>query len=250
LVNRETAESQNFQAAQGSSDAAPEWVAEAMLPGLEELDALVKEIKEKIQQGELQLTKANERRAEVTVFRNLLWGAGKHQLETVVREAFSLLGFEAPEEGNEHTVLYDAGVKVAIVEIDGSNDQINVEKYRQLLDYVEDTLADSDIALKGILVGNGYRFEAPDHRGDQFDEACRRGASRQGYCLLSTIELFSAVQAVLEDSSDDLKAQIRGDILTTTGDYVLDPYNSQIASIKAGLDKLAVERSITASLRQ
>lgn len=237
------------------SEAAPEWVEEATLPGLEELDAVVLEIKEEIRLVELKLAQADEKRSGITLFRNLLWGTGKYQLEPVVRDAFSLLGFEAADEGNNHVVLFDGGVKVAIVEIYGSNGQIIVNQYRQLLDYVEDELQESDITLKGILVGNGYRFEAPDDRADQFTEACRRGANRQEFCLLSTIGLFAAVKAVLEDPSDELKTQIRKDILTTTGDYktpVVDPSNTtlnSLESIKAELDRLADERAVIRSLR-
>jgi len=57
--------------------------------------------------------------------------------------------------------------------MEGSIGQINVGKYRQLLDYIEDEAAESGITVKGILVGNGFRLEPPSNRGDQFTEACK-----------------------------------------------------------------------------
>ena len=93
------------------------------------------------------------------------------------------------------------------------------EKSTLLLDYIEDELGQSGLVLKGILVGCGYRHELPEERGDQFTQACKEGATRQGYCLLATTELFSAVAGVLEDPSEKLKADIRENILNTTGVY-------------------------------
>lgn len=201
------------------SDTSPEWVEAWMLPGLEDKESVVSSSKLALVEAKKKVADAEEQRDKIAGFRKLLWTTGKFQLEPMVREAFSLMGFDAPSEGDRDAVLYDAGQKVAIAEIEGANGRIDVDKYRQLLDYVEDELTESGKELKGILVGNGYRLEQPDQRGDQFTEACRRGAERQRFCLLATTELFEVVKALLDDPSEEHQAKIRSDILGTTGDY-------------------------------
>ena len=167
-----------------SEESRPKWVEGWVLPGLEELDLAVSSAEHNVSEAKSKVADAQEQRDQVAGFRKLLWTTGKFQLEPIVRKAFSLLGFGALEEGDRDSVLYDAGQKVAIAEVEGSTVLINVDKYRQLLDYVEDELGESGMELKGILVGNGFRLQQPDQRGDQFSEACRRGAERQRFCLL------------------------------------------------------------------
>jgi hypothetical protein len=96
-----------------------------------------------------------------------------------------------------------------------------VDKYRQLLDYVEAEALEGR-EHKGILIGNGYRLLAPDapERQSQFSEHAQRGAARNQFCLVPTTELFKAVCAVLESPEDQtLKANIRESLLTTTGPW-------------------------------
>src|SRR5437867_11519786 len=73
-----------------------------------------------------------------------------------------------------------------------------------------------------MLIGNGFRLLAPKvpERRIQFSEHAQRGAARNQFCLVPTMELFKAVCAVLESPEDQaLKATIRESLLATTGPW-------------------------------
>ena len=84
-----------------------------------------------------------------------------------------------------------------------------MDKYRGLLNQVQDELERSGQLSKGIVIGNGFRVELPSNRGNQFTESCRRGTQSQGFALTSADELFDAVHAILSDPSEDLKTQTK-----------------------------------------
>jgi hypothetical protein len=147
-------------------------------------------------------------------------------LEPLVRSAFKLFGFAVPEpeeyEGEWDVELRDnQSGQTALGEVEGSEGVIDVDKYRQLLDYIEAEVQEGR-DHKGILIGNGYRLLALDapERQNQFSEHARRGAVRNQFSLVSTTELFKAVCAVLESPNDQaLKATIRESLLATTGPW-------------------------------
>lgn len=167
------------------------------------------------------------KRADLFNCRVLLYGYGKSVLEPVVRYAFRVLDFGVPEPeeyaGEWDVELHEARSSVtAICEVEGSEGVIDVDKYRQLLDYVQaEALEGRD--HKGILVGNGFRLTAPHatERQSQFSDHALRGAKKNGFCLLPTTELFKAMCAVLETPEDEgLKIQIRESIMNGVGVWV------------------------------
>jgi hypothetical protein len=107
----------------------------------------------------------------------------------------------------------------ALGEVEGLEGVIDVDKYRQLLDYIEaEALEGRD--HEGILVGNGFTLTPPEapQRQQQFSEHAKCGANRNGFCLLPTSELFKAVCAVLDAPSDEaLKIAVRDSLMTTVG---------------------------------
>jgi hypothetical protein len=134
-----------------------------------------------------------------------------------------LLGF-AVQEPAEYKGEWDIQVclpdgRVAIGEIEGAEKLVDVAKYRQLLDYVNDeVMAGRD--PKGILIGNGFRKILLSERGEQFSAQALRAVIRSQFCAIQTSELFSAVCAVLENPNDEaLKLLIRESILKTNGEW-------------------------------
>ncbi|MBI2855830.1 MAG: hypothetical protein HYX93_03170, partial [Chloroflexi bacterium] len=204
----------------------PAWIDNWNLFGLNELTSKVEIAREQVRFTQAALEAAESNREKILVFKKLLWATGKFQLEPTVREALALLGFSVTPEGDCDAVLYEDGQKTAIVEIEGSTGRIAVEKYRQLLDYVQNDFEATGTLVKGILVGNGSRLRPPEERGDQFTEHCRTGARSQGYCLLSTTELFRIVEAILKNPEPEFKKGIRQKLLSTVGDFVLKNDNS------------------------
>jgi hypothetical protein len=203
---------------------APPWLVEVGVPGATAHDTTIAQLEEKKGQVEAEVAQLTQKRTDLLNYRVLLYGYGKSVLEPVVRSAFRLLGFGVPEPdeyaGDWDVELHDPrSSATAIGEVEGSEGIVDVDKYRQLLDYVQSEVLEGR-DHKGILVGNGYRLTAPDaaERQSQFSGHALLGAKKNGFCLLPTTELFKAVCAVLEAVEDEgQKIRIRDSILSTVG---------------------------------
>jgi hypothetical protein len=204
----------------------PDWVNAVSVPGADAHIARISELERQRDEIGAELLRLGAERSELLNLRVLLYGYGKSVLEPVVRQVFGKLGLKVlePEEykGEWDVDLTDeeSGAS-AVGEVEGSEGAINVDKLRQLLDYVESE-ENEGRSRKGILVGNGYRLKPLDEaeRGDQFTQMAVTRAARYGYCLLPTTELFAAVCAVLKSPVDEgLKKHIRDSILSTVGPW-------------------------------
>lgn len=205
---------------------APAWAGEVTVPGANIHDEQIMELTERTEALAAQITALKDDRDKLLSYVRLLFGYGKAVLEPVVRSAFRLLGFAVPEpeeyEGEWDVELRDVqSGRTALGEVEGSEGVIDVDKYRQLLDYIDaEALEGRD--HKGMLIGNGIRLLPPDapERQNQFSEHARRGAVRNQFCLVPTTELFKAVCALLESSEDHkLRATIRESLLATIGPW-------------------------------
>jgi len=204
--------------------AEPAWAKEVAVPGADAHDGRIDELEtEKSRIGE-EIAGLTARRTGLLNYRRLLFGSGKTVLEPVVRAAFREVGFTVPDpedyEGEWDVELRESGSsRTAVGEVEGPEGAIDIDKYRQLLDYFQAEVLEGRIH-KGILIGNGYRLKelnAPE-RQNQFTEHALRGARQNGFCLLPTTELFKAVCAVLEAPENErLKIDIRNSILATVG---------------------------------
>jgi len=221
----------------------PGWVDAVSVPGADANIARISELER--QRGEIgaELSRLGKERSELLNFRVLLYGYGKSVLEPVVRRAFGKLGFKVVEpeeyEGEWDVDLTDEkSGATAVGEVEGSEGAINVDKLRQLLDYVESEETEGR-NRKGILVGNGYRLRSLDEaeRGDQFTQMAVTRAARYGYCLLPTTELFAAVCAVLKSPDDEgLKKHIRDSIFSTVGPWTFTTPAKTDGTAGAGAD--------------
>jgi len=203
---------------------APVWAAGVTVPGATAHDATIRELEERKLAIEAEAEQLRDERASLQSYRVLLYGYGKSVLEPIVRSSFRLLGFNVPEP-DEYRGEWDVEVhepstsETAIGEVEGSEGVIDVEKFRQLLNYVQDEALDGR-DHRGLLIGNGYRLTAPEapERQSQFSTHALNGARKNGYCLLPTTELFKAVCAVLEAPEDEgQRIAIRHSILSSVG---------------------------------
>lgn len=219
----------------------PGWVDAVSVPGADANIARISELERQREEIGAEFSRLGTERSELLNFRVLLYGYGKSVLEPVVRRAFRKLGLKVLEpeeyEGEWDIDLTDeeSGAS-AVGEVEGSEGAINVDKLRQLLDYVESE-ENEGRSRKGILVGNGYRLRPWDEaeRLDQFTQMAVTRAARYGYCLLPTTELFAAVCAVLKSPEDEgLKKHIRDSILSTVGPWKLTTPTQASGTASAG----------------
>jgi hypothetical protein len=202
----------------------PAWASEITVPGANVHDERIAQLTNQSEQIAAEISKLDAKRNQLLNHVRLLFGYGKGVLESEVRVALRVIGF-AIKEPEDYQGEWDIDLtetqtgRTALGEVEGSEGVIDVDKYRQLLDYIEAETAEGR-DHKGILIGNGFRLLPLDaaERQRQFSDHAVRGAARNHFCLIPATELFKAVSAVLESPNDEtLKIKIRDSILTTVG---------------------------------
>jgi hypothetical protein len=202
----------------------PPWCREISVPGAGAHDERIAVLERSKEDIATEISVLKDKKNELLNFKRLLYGYGKAVLEPAVRSAFRLFGFEVPEpqdyRGEWDVQLNDAATnRTAIGEVEGSKGLIDVDKYRQLNDYVDaETLEGRN--HKGLLIGNGFRetdLNAAERQA-QFSEHALRGAARNQFCLVPTSGLFKAVCACLRAPDDEnLRIRIRDSFFETVG---------------------------------
>ena len=203
----------------------PDWINKYELPGESEVEKEFEEHQGKIAVLEKKKQSIEARRERFEMLKGMLYEQGKYGLEPPVREAFRILGFKVldPEEYEEDYDLYIKEPNLTIIgEIEGSNKQMDVQKYRQLLDYVNSKVEEGE-NIKGILIGNGFINVEPDKRNEQFTEKAILGCGRQKFCRMTTYELFKAIRAILSESDNkELKKFVKQKVLKCDDEFKFD----------------------------
>jgi len=191
----------------------PEWLGKYTLPDEKGLQKQLMNIENELKVVEIKRNDIQNEINEIEVMKSLLYETGKYGLEPAVRRAFRILGFSVlePEEYQEDYDLFaNESSFLVIGEIEGTEKQVDVQKFRQLLDYVADAISNGKNA-KGILIGNGYINMEPSQRPEQFTEHAIRGCESQKYCRIATTELYEAVRTVLAHPNNVEKNHKRED---------------------------------------
>jgi hypothetical protein len=99
------------------------------------------------------------------------------------------------------------------------NRAINVDKLRQLAMNIHEDLSREDVRepAKPVLFGNGQRLTPVEARDQIFTAKCIAAAQATSTALVSTTDLFRAVQHVLETGDAAFAADCRKTILLSTG---------------------------------
>jgi len=207
-------------------DSYPSWVENYNLPGEDQLLENIKELDNKESEIERERELLEKKINKLKLLKSLLYERGKYVLEPAVREAFKIIGFNVLVDYEEDYDLYAKEDSLLVIgEIEGSENQIDVDKFRQLLDYVVEIEGKGE-NCKGLLVGNGFLGEEPKSRKQQFTDAAINGCKKQGYCRIATYELFKAVKKVLSNSNnEEIKRKIKKAILNCTNEFIFDQLN-------------------------
>lgn len=190
----------------------PTWLSAYSLCGEDKIIAQIKELDEEISKIEKTKEELESEYNRLEMLKSLLYEQGKYSLEPAVREAFRLLGFNVlePDEYDEEYDLFTKGEDLIVIgEIEGLEKQVDITKYRQLLDYVDREETSNTSRVKVILIGNGFIRIKPEERSEQFTEAAIRGCRARRFCRITTYELYKAVQAILNGTiqKEEIKEQ-------------------------------------------
>lgn len=205
----------------------PPWVKNFSSVGIDKLGERLTGIQTQLEGLGKDKQKVEDEIEELESYKLLLYEQGK-LLEDIVIKSFALLGFSAgryKDADLEHDVVLKSEEGVAIAEVEGrDNDSIHIDKLDQLTRVVDEDFNNRGSYAHGILIGNHFRLKAPSERGAAFTEKVYKAAERKRFALLTTIELFNAVQKILEKPNDEnLKKVFRETILNTEGTEIHFP---------------------------
>jgi hypothetical protein len=191
----------------------PDWVKSFVISGELERVKIIKSLHQQIDKLQAQFDGQEGELRELTAIKQLLY-EGDEALENIVKKAFEELGFSLSKKDDIDWVgLSESGE--AILEVTGSEDIIDIDKLRQLLNYLLNDYKETQVEKKAILVGNHFINDLPEKRGDPFTQKVLKEADTHSICLLTTVELFKAICEIREKKAKT--EDIRRRIMETTG---------------------------------
>lgn len=136
-----------------------------------------------------------------------------HSLTRKVASLLEWLGFQAVEKESigYQDIEISEGEFRAVIECTGSIGYFNIDKVRQLLEYIA-----IEEEAKGIFIGNPWKDKHPKNRDlhEAFTDRAIERARRLGVCLVTVPHLY---RVCLDNQSDDEKARVRASLQNCEG---------------------------------
>lgn len=204
----------------------PEWVDELVVPGQETLVPKLAELNTSIERLENKKEQTSTEIQQLENWKYLLYEKGKHRLETTVRRALSLIGFDDRSDTEQIADgFFNCKYGDAILEVEGSKESIKIKKISQLIrdraNYIEEKKCSPP---KGILVGNPFCEEKIDNRPPQgtnkllFTKELVQTAEKQDVAVILSSDLYDIVCRILKNEmTDEEKASLRKMVFESTG---------------------------------
>jgi hypothetical protein len=198
--------------------AAPDWLPSYPLPGEEALADELQSLEERRDALTQKIAEVSEKLEEKTESKRALFTKGRFSFVPAVAEAFRVLGFSVEPSDGTLTVRSDEGDAVIVAEAT-EDAHVEVSAYRHLLAIVDRTVTDGDSHHKGILVVSGSRELDPKRRPTQFSDAALRGCQSQGFCLVTSYQLFKLVQRAMTSRAKKELGALRRLLLECDGEF-------------------------------
>jgi len=183
----------------------PPWASRYALPGLAEREGRREEAERELSTAEARLAEARAEAEALERYRRLLWQEGKHGLEAIVREALRLLGFQVTDDLDRPAEAVCEG-QTLLLEIEGSTEAVDMAPHYRLRRRLEEALEKTARPQRGLIVVNGYRLRPPEERPEQYVDALRVAAESMRYGLVTSFQLFRAVERALEEDESAVAA--------------------------------------------
>ena len=183
----------------------PGWASSFALPSQVTASQEVQRIQNEIRQQESALKQAEQDSENEARFVALLYEQGQDALEPIVRESLRQLGARVDEPkvaGREDGRLVAPPGNNGMLEIKGRTGTLKLADVRQLDQWVRDAAIDERWDSKGILIASVLCGVEPKLRRDPYPKNCVEAAERFGLCLLSTHQIFRALQLLQESKLD------------------------------------------------
>ncbi|MCC7362863.1 MAG: hypothetical protein IT303_00705 [Dehalococcoidia bacterium] len=197
------------------SESAPYWARSLAVPGLEQVEAEIEEAEAAARESSERVETARARQDELAGHRRLVTDEGG-TLAEAVRDALGLFGIAVTSKPGEAMVA-EAEDLAALVETEGSREEVVEWPYVRLQRRLEDQLLKFGKQYRGIVVANGKRFSEPAYREREFADTLRIACENYGYCLVTGETLFTLVQRALGGAEDAMLTGIRRRLFSTKG---------------------------------
>jgi hypothetical protein len=196
----------------------PDWLPAYPLPGEE---ALRDELSSLVDRRDKLIRKVDEvssQMEEVTRYKRVLYTKGRFTLIPAVADSFRALGFEIEESDYDLLLRCNEGDAIGAVAAT-ERATVDLPPYRRLLDWVDRARTSGEGPHKGILIVSGSRELDPKRRPTQFSPEVLRGCTSQGFCLLTTYELYKLVVRALQERDKTNLARLRRALLECDGEF-------------------------------
>lgn len=205
----------------------PYWSRSIPVPGLEQVEADVDEAEAAAAQATSHSAAVRERHDALARHRRLLYEDGPVFAGSVA-DSLRLLGFAVDGGAGEPVNATSEGA-TAFVEVESSRAQVLEWPYVRLQRRLEEHLLKQSEQLKGIVVVNAYRDQAPDQRPEPFTEALRVACENYRYALITAETLFALVRRVLGGADQSVLLAVRRRLMNGAGLLSLDQVLSEQA---------------------
>jgi hypothetical protein len=188
-------------AGRGSFSPEPDWTPSVPVPGEEGLRDELSSVEKRREKLDAKAGEISTKLRDILMPKPMLYAKGQRVLLPAVGAALRALGFDVEVEFDHLIAKSDEG-DAQIIAAATESAAIDISSYRRLLRKVDLARTEDVGPDKGILVVNGSRELDPRHRPKQYTEAVLRGCASQGFCLVTTFQLYKLVVAVAEGGED------------------------------------------------
>jgi hypothetical protein len=196
----------------------PDWLPTYPFPGEDALRDELSSLTSRREKLNLKVEEVASQLEETTKYNAILYSKGRFTFLSAVADSFRALGFTV--EKSNYDLLLRSNEGDAIGTASASEEaMIGLGPYRRLLDWVDRACTEGEGPNKGILVISGSRELDPKRRPTQFTPDVLRGCKSQGFCLLTTYELYKLVRQALTEKDEKALATLRRKLLECDGEF-------------------------------
>jgi len=181
----------------------PEWVECFKLPEQMEIEEKISDLNNKKFEIDKEINSLSIRLKENIKFQELLYESG-NILAYTVHDALELIGatVDRTEKFQDDGLFTDPFDRRYTLEIKGVVKSAARSHIRQLEDWKEKAEVDNGWKGKGLLIVNAYKELPLQERRVPFPDDCVNKAEFEKICLLTTTQLFKALQTFQEGKLD------------------------------------------------
>ncbi|MBO0470993.1 hypothetical protein JZO66_10595 [Enterococcus sp. DIV0242_7C1] len=196
----------------------PEWADKYNILTEKNEKEKIEELNKEIEKLEIEKEKTKGRLSSIQKYKLAFTASGK-ELETIIYEIFSELGFKSmPIEHNRADGIFEYDDLKIVTEIKGVNGSSAEKHGAQLEKWVSEFVEKEGTIPKAILIVNGFRKKDLSARNEAvFPNQMIDYSTKREHCLISTVQLLGIFIDVKNNPSK--KEEIITKLLNTVGVY-------------------------------